>query len=170
MKVTLQFDGKAISVNTLSGFTLLVDDEVLLEHAGDQDAGYNTGYKTVEVENDKKEYAKKPCCPYGSCHGDSSLFAEKMEQFRKEMEDDVTYVNFQVPNSSFIEAIRWWSYEDALGENALEVHFKDGNYACYADVPEYIIVNWIGEIKAGGSAGKFFNANIKDEFESIMES
>jgi hypothetical protein len=161
MKVTLQFEGKSITVSAPSGFKVLVDDEVLLEHEGDQEAGYNTGYVPVGTE-----YAKKPCCPYGSCHGASSLFEEAQD----DEEDDITYINFEVPNSSFIETIRWWSYEEVLGENALELHFKDGNYVCYADVPEYLIQQWIEEIKLGGSAGKFYNCNIKDEFEMIKES
>jgi hypothetical protein len=148
MKVTLQFEGKSITVSTSSGFKLLVDDEVLLDHAG-------------EVKCD----SPKACC-FGSCHGTSSLF----EHAEAEADEDIEYINFAVPNSSFIETIRWWSYEEALGENSLEVHFKDGNYACYSDVPKYLIEQWIGEIKAGGSAGKFFNYNIKDEYESIMES
>ena len=166
MKVTLQFEGKSITVSTPSGFKLLVDDEVLLEHQGD-----SSGADWVEVGRkayEKKCAERKECCQgtYGTCHGTSSLF----EHAKAEAEDDVTYINFQVPNSSFIQTIRWWSYEEALGENALEVHFKDGNYACYSEVPEYLVNDWIAEIKAGGSAGKFYNWNIKDEFESIMES
>lgn len=150
MKVTLQFDGKSITVSAPSGFKLLVDDEVLLEHAGEK-TSHDTSNKT--------------CC-FGSCHGTSSLF----EHAEAEEEDDATYIHFPVPNSSFIETIRWWSYEEALGENALEIHFKDGNYACYSDVPEGIVNEWIEEIKNGGSAGKYYNINIKNEYESIMES
>jgi hypothetical protein len=153
MKVTLQFDGKSITVNASSGFKVLVDDEVLLEHEG-------------EVKRDAHK-----CCQgtYGSCHGASSLFQEE-DANALQQEDGVIYINFAVPNSSFIETIRWWSYEEALGDRALEVHFKDGNYACYSDVPEYLVRDWITEIKAGGSAGRFYNINIKNEFESIMES
>ncbi len=151
MKVTLQFEGKSLTVSAPSGFKLLVDDEVLLEHEGTNVLKGDGGYKDVG---------------YGSCHGTSSLF----EHAEEEDEDDVTYINFQVPNSSFIETIRWWSYEEALGENALEVQFKDGNYACYSDVPEGVVREWISEIKLGGSAGKYYNINIKNEYESIMES
>ena len=166
MKVTLQFEGKSITVSAPSGFKVLVDDEVLLEHQGD-----SSGADWVEIGRkayEKKCAERKECCQgtYGSCHGASSLFKEAQEEGGEE----VVYINFEVPNSSFIETIRWWSYDEALGDEALEVHFKDGSLACYSDVPEYLIHQWIGEIKAGGSAGKFFNYNIKDEFEMIKES
>jgi len=153
-----------MSLEVDRSFQLLVDDEMLLEHNGPLENVLegDGGYKDVGYG----EETKKPCCPYGSCHGTSSLF----EHAEEEEDDDVTYINFSVPNSSFIETIRWWSYEEALGENSLEVHFKDGNYACYSDVPEGIINEWIEEIKNGGSAGKYYNINIKNEYESIMES
>jgi hypothetical protein len=170
MKVTLKVDGKTFTVSAPRGFELLVDDELLLAHAGGGDAGYqDVGYgEEPGYEQVKALYAAEPAkkCCYGTCHGTSSLF----EHAKAEADKDGKYINFAVPNSSFIETIRWWSYEKALGENSLEVHFKDGNYACYADVPEYIIQQWIEDIKAGRSAGKFYNWNIKDAYESIMES
>jgi hypothetical protein len=164
MKVTIRTSRGSMSLEVDRSFQLLVDDEMLLEHNGPlQEADYNTGYVPV-----KALYAAEPAkkCCYGTCHGTSSLF----EHAEEEADGDVTYINFSVPNSSFIETIRWWSYEDALGENALEVHFKDGNYACYSDVPEGVVLDWINEIKDGQSAGKYFNWKIKDEYESIMES
>ena len=171
MKVTIQTNRGSMTLEVDRSFQLLVDGQMLLEHNGP----IPPGYETVEAQY-ATEAPKKKCC-FGSCHGTSSLF----EHAEAEEEDDVTYINFPVPNSSFIEIIRWWSYEEALGENALEVHFKDGenalevhfkdgNYACYSDVPEGIINEWIEEIKNGGSAGKYYNINIKNEYESIMES
>jgi hypothetical protein len=151
-----------MSLEVDRSFQLLVDDEMLLEHNGPNALVGDGGYKDVGYGDGTEP---KKCC-YGTCHGASSLF----EQIKDDDGDDVTYVHFPVPNSSFIETIRWWSYEAALGENALEVHFKDGNYACYADVPEGVVLDWINEIKDGQSAGKYFNWKIKDEYESIMES
>lgn len=153
MKVTIQTnEGAEVTLSVSSAFKVLVDDEVLLEHNG-------------PVQTEHSYTGGKKCC-YGSCHGTSSLF----EHAKARADEDVKYINFAVPNSSFIETIRWWSYEQTLGENAIEIHFKDGNYACYADVPESVVLSWIDEIKAGGSAGKFYNRNIKNEYESIMES
>ena len=153
MKVTIRTNKGSMTLEVDRSFQLLVDGEMLLEHNGPIPSGY------------EKVEAPKTCC-FGSCHGTSSLF----EHAEAEEEDDVTYINFTVPNSSFVETIRWWSYEEALGENALEVHFKDGNYACYSDVPEGVVLDWIQEIKLGASAGKYYNINIKNEYESIMES
>jgi hypothetical protein len=140
-----------MSLEVDSSFQLLVDDEVLLEHNGPVD----------RAADQPKEYGKK-CC-FGSCHGTSSLFNHA------EAEERDTYINFQVPNSSFIDSFRWWSFEEALGANALEVYFHNGSYACYADVPQYIVDDWIEEIGNGGSAGRYYNNVIKNEFEAITE-
>lgn len=152
-----------MSLEVDRSFQLLVDDEMLLEHNGPIADGDEPGYQTVKAIY-SAEPAKK-CC-YGTCHGTSSLW----EQAEEEADEDGKYINFAVPNSSFIETIRWWSYEEALGYNALEVHFKDGNYACYSEVSEGVVLDWINEIKDGQSAGKYFNWKIKDEYETIMES
>lgn len=162
MKVTIRTSKGSMTLEVDRSFQLLVDGEMLLEHNGPIPPGYETVEAQYATDTPKK------CC-FGSCHGTSSLF----EHAKAEEEDVVTYINFinfPVPNSSFIETIRWWSYEEALGENALEVHFKDGNYACYSDVPEGVVRDWIQEIKLGGSAGKYYNINIKNEYEMIMES
>lgn len=160
MKVSIKTSkGNLVTLNVPGSFQVWVDDEMLLEHSGDMEPGYETVKALYAAEPAKK------CC-YGTCHGTSSLF----EHAKVKADDVVTYINFPVPNSSFVETIRWWSYEEALGENALEVHFKDGNFACYSDVPEGVVREWISEIKLGGSAGKYYNINIKNEYESIMES
>lgn len=154
MKVTIRTNKGSTYLEVDRSFQLLVDDEMLLEHNGPIPS---------EVKSESKG-----CCGgcYGSCHGTSSLY----ERSEAKVGDEVNYIHFPVPNSSFIEIIRWWSYDEALGENALEIHFKNGTYACYADVPLFIVNEWIEEIKNGGSAGKYYNLNIKNEFESIMES
>jgi hypothetical protein len=137
MKVTLEWDGQLISLNTPSGFKLLVDDRLILEHEGE-----------VRKESHK--------C-YGSCHGTSSLFNEE------------TYINFTVPNSSFIEKIRWWAEEETLGTNSLEVAFHNGTFAAYSEVPLSKVKQWIAEIKGGSSAGRWYNDNIKRVYECITE-
>lgn len=163
MKVTIRTNKGSMTLEVDRSFQLLVDGEMLLEHNGPNVLEGDGGYKDVGYG---KDFVPKPPCCYGTCHGTSSLW----EHAEEEEEGDVTYINFPVPNSSFIATIRWWSYEEALGENALEIHFKDGNYVCYSEVPEGIINEWIEEIKNGGSAGKYYNLNIKNEYESIMES
>lgn len=152
MKVTIKTAcGNLVTVNVDKSFQVWVDEDMLLEHAG-----------PVAIPEDFRSCREGT---YGSCHGTSSLF----EGTKVTSDTQGTYIHFDVPNSSFISSIRWWSYEEALGENALEVNFKNGTYASYADVPEGVVLDWISQIKLGGSAGRYYNANIKNDYETIME-
>ena len=186
MKVTLQFDGKSISVNAQSGFELLVDDEVLLSHEGDE-----VGYETV-----KPLYAQeKTCCGGKGCrdkdagyadvgYGQESLWNKdayhrlqaalakiQASEVKNEESKPATTVYHckDVQNSSFIERIRWWNWEESLGANALEVSLKDGRIFNYGDVPFSVYSAWVKTIVDGGSAGRFFNQQIKNNYEMISE-
>ena len=191
MKVTLKFDGKAVNISAPNGFELFVDGELLIAHEGDQPAGYNTGYEEVKAkyatEKDLSEEAYcrdaygrfckaieaaqgEGCMCGGKCKsafpntsGASSLFEDVKPPFK------VRYTVKKVQNSSFISQIRWWNWEEALGENALEVQTVEGRVFNYADVPEALVKEWIAVIEAGGSAGRFFNSRIKSEFEMLSE-
>ena len=164
MKISLKFDNRTLTVNTESGFELLVDDEVLLTHEGDN--GQEPGYESV-----KALYATdKGCCggckcdsAYPKTSGASSLF--EGETCLK----DVTYLVKEVPNSSFIAGIRWWSNEPVFGDEVLEIVLKDGRVMYYGNVPQGDVEAWMSWIDTGGSAGRFFNANIKNKFELLRE-
>lgn len=170
MKVTLKFDNKSISVNTESGFELLVDDELLLAHEGDE-----AGYERVEGYEALKGFGKLGCCgagccsekksesPYPKTSGASSLFVG--ETCLK----DVVYLVKEVPNSSFIAGIRWWSQEPVFGDNVLEIALKDGRVIYYGDVPQVEVESWMYWVDTGGSAGRYFNVNIKNKFELLRE-
>jgi len=163
MKVTLKFDNKSISVNTEGGFELLVDDELLLAHEGD-----DAGYEKVEAQYaTDKDLGCCGGCKCGSAYpktsGASSLFVG--ETCLK----DVVYLVKEVENSSFIAGIRWWSQEPVFGDNVLEVSLKDGRVMYYGDVPQVEVEAWMNFVDAGSSAGRFFNANIKNKFELLRE-
>ena len=187
MKVTLKFDGKSISVNAQSGFELLVDGETLLAHEGDE-----VGYETV-----KPLYAQeKTCMCGGKCedkdagyadvgYGQESLWGDKDAYHRlqaalakirsSEVNNEesrprnIIYHCKEVENSSFITRIRWWNWEETLGENALEVSLKDGRVLNYGEVPFHVYSAWVKAIVDGSSAGRYFNQNIKNTFEMISE-
>jgi hypothetical protein len=178
MKITLKFDNKSISVNTESGFELLVDDEVLLSHDGDNGGYADVGYGNEEQCLDIVEKLKalggccggEGCCgvkksesPYPKTSGASSLF--EGESCLK----DIVYLVKEVPNSSFISGIRWWSEEPMFGSNVLEVALKSGRVMYYGDVPQVDVEAWMSFVDAGGSAGRFYNTNIKNKFEMLRE-
>ena len=180
MKITLKFDNKSISVNTESGFELLVDDEVLLSHDGDNGGYADVGYEQVQAQyaTDKdlydqdalKGFGKLGGCggckcdsPYPKTSGASSLF--EGETCLK----DIVYLVKEVPNSSFIAGIRWWSNEPVFGDEVLEVSLKDGRVLYYGDVPQVEVESWMNWVDTGGSAGRYFNVNIKNKFEMLRE-
>lgn len=162
MKVTVQLNGGyAITLSAPSGFKVLVDDEVLLEHSGDNVA----------------QVAQGCCGKLGGCcdvgYKRESLFDKKANE---DLPDYVTYdhdgglyIHYDVPDSSFIQSIRWWENEACLGYNGLEVVFKNGEVASYLEVPYELVVQWIENVIDGGSAGRFFNTYIKGSFEVYQE-
>jgi hypothetical protein len=185
MKVTLKFDGKSVSVSAPNGFELFVDGELLIAHEGE--AGYETVKPLYATEKDLSEeaycrdaygrfckaieaaQAEEKCCG-GKCKsafpntsGASSLFEDVKPPVK------VRYIVKKVQNSSFISQIRWWNWEEALGYDALEVQLVDGRVFNYGDVPESVVEEWIKVVETGGSAGRFFNNRIKNEFEMLSE-
>jgi hypothetical protein len=195
MRVTLQFDGKSISVNAQSGFELLVDGETLLSHGGESCGGQvPPGYETV-----KPLYAQEKTCCGGKCcdkdagyadvgYGQETLFpkqqeaADRIEKLMAQIQNESSEINHedtrpekivhhsrQVPNSSFISQIRWWNWEETFGENVLEVSLKDGRIWYYTDVPFHVYAIWVKTIIDGGSAGRYFNKSIKDTYELVRE-
>ena len=170
MKITLKFDNKSISVNTESGFELLVDDEVLLSHDGDNGGYADVGYEQVQAQYATDKDLGVGCCggckcdsPYPNKSGASSLF--EGESCLK----DIVYLVKKVPNSSFIAGIRWWSNEPIFGDDVLEVSLKDGRVMYYGDVPQVEVEAWMNWVDTGGSAGRYFNQNIKNKFEMLRE-
>jgi hypothetical protein len=181
MKVTIQINGGyEVTVSAPDGFKLLVDDEMLLEHGGEAD--YNDeeedGYETVHAK-----YATEcggggagcKCGPnvksaYAHTDGTSSLFETIKKASEKScLGSDVQYHTYDVANSSFIEGIRWWSEEPFIGDDALEVNLKDGRTIYYAGVPLAVFFAWVNECDTGGSAGRFYNKNIKGTYEMVTE-
>jgi len=185
MKITLKFDNKSISVNTESGFELLVDDEVLLSHDGDlegyeqvkalyADVGYSSEAQCLDIVGKLRGLGgccggegccgvKKSEAPYPKTSGASSLF--EGESCLK----DIVYLVKEVPNSSFIAGIRWWSNEPIFGDDVLEVSLKDGRVMYYGDVPQVEVEAFMNWVATGGSAGRYFNQNIKNKFEMLRE-
>lgn len=144
MKVTIKTnEGAEVTLNVSSGFKLLVDDEVLLEHGG--------GHKCCGGRSCK--------APYSDGSDSSSLFKEKPD-----------YIHCKAMNSSFIDSFQWWKYEEAIGENALEIYFQSGNYVSYVDVPTGVVLAFRDAVNRGESAGKFYNANIKNVYEVFHHS
>jgi hypothetical protein len=155
MKVSIKTaSGNVVTVNVSSSFQVWVDDEMLLEHSGGEvDTLHQEASDLIRVINELHS---------------SSLFSACPSQVAKEKKKS-EYINFDVPSSSFIANIRWWENEESLGNNALEVTFHDDNYIAYSNVPKSVISNWIAAIKAGESAGRFYNQNIKRAYKSIAQ-
>lgn len=152
MKVTIKTaSGNLVSVNVDSSFQLWVDEEMLLEHTG------------PSYLNIAKTYPDK----FGCIEKSSSLFSA-CPSFLKACEEP-EHIHFDVPNSSFIDSIRWWAVEESIGSDALEINFKDGRYVTYQQVPKSVITNWIAAIKTGLSAGRYYNQNIKGSYEIYNE-
>jgi hypothetical protein len=178
MRVTLKFDGKSISVNAQSGFELLVDGEVLLAHEGektaccggkccDKDAGYaDVGYGRETLFDNAKPETKDA---YHRLQAALAQIRSSEVNNEESRPRNIIYHCKDVENSSFITRIRWWNWEEALGENALEVSLKDGRILNYADVPFHIYSIWVKTIVDGGSAGRYFNQSIKNEYELVSE-
>ena len=160
MKVSIKtVDGNQVTLNVQSSFKILVDNEILLEHDGPNTSDL--------IKRNSSDLIRK------AIQEVSELFDQtptgKRIQVDVNEDHDVEHIHFDVPNSSFIESIRWWSVEESIGSDALEINFKDGNYIVYQHVPKSVIVNWIDFIKSGGSAGRFYNQNIKRSYEVYTE-
>jgi hypothetical protein len=178
MKVTLEIDGKEIVTSANSSIKLFVDNELLFAHEGEEtaccsgkcsggecDAGYvDVGYgqeSLFKAHKSLEESLRGLYSPKGTCSSDLNLSKNKP--------DKIVYKVKEVLNSSFIEQIRWWNWEETLGTYALEVALKDGRYLNYGGVPLCVFNAWVNEINAGGSAGRFFNTYIKYNYELISE-
>lgn len=156
MKVTIKTaSGNLVSVNVDSSFQLWVDEEMLLEHTG------------PSYLNIAKKYSEK-CESFDKQIQKSSSLFSACPSFKK-FSEEPEHIHFDVPNSSFIDSIRWWAVEESIGSDALEINFKDGRYVTYQHVPKSVITNWIAAIKTGLSAGRYYNQNIKGSYEIYNE-
>jgi hypothetical protein len=157
MRVSIQtVDGNQVTINVSSAFKVLVDDEVLLDHSGPVGC-------------------KKACKgPYSAGSDASSLFDDIVGTFQKMTEQRYSqnsdeYIHCKAIKSSFIDSWQWWSFEPCIGDGALEIYFKNGNYVSYSGVPLNIAKAFEMAIHNGESAGRFFNAHIKNVYEIFHE-
>ncbi len=159
MKITIETREKEVTIYTDGPFTVLVDDELLLEHAGEKDlyTPKSANYHGDPIPQPTESSSLFSACPSQCCKGTCDKTPV------------IEYIHFEVPSSSFIESIRWWSEEESIGTSALEINFKDERYITYSSVPKSVVNNWIAAIKTGLSAGRYYNQNIKGSFKIVHE-
>jgi hypothetical protein len=118
-----------------------------------------------------KEKSSKSRCGGNLSEGYGSEFNIAFNLFKslidKKNPTKGDYIIYNVPSSSFIRTIRWWEFEETLGNNALEVLFLNEQYECYSGVPKSLINDWIAYINMGESAGRFYNKNIRGNFKLL---
>lgn len=188
MNLTVKTNGRVYTIKADKGFEVFVDGELLLSHEGEPqklgggvakgccgngccdkadgytDVGYGRESLFSQPEAQRLQEAIK------SIYGPKSTYCESKKPSDLNVSPETSlYYTKDVINSSFIECIRWWNWEETLGNEALEVTLKDGRILNYGGVPVSVYSAWVKIIVAGGSAGRFFNEYIKNEYELISE-
>ncbi len=65
-----------------------------------------------------------------------------------------------IANSSTVERFRY-----DLETQTLEIEFKKGTVYQYFDVPKNVFEAFESQVNSGGSAGQYFNSNIRGCFQ-----
>ena len=96
------------------------------------------------------------CDCYENC--DDKQF-EQTEEVSFDLE--VANIVFDTPESSWLESVAWFS------TNHLVLFKLDGNTIEHKDVPESVAIGFENFMSDGGSAGVYYNRNIKNQYALV---